>query len=75
MKTLTMLPITLKKARTFGSITDIDSLKRLAQLGLVKYEGLLDQVIERAFPVRGKAYKPSRLELAMISELESSDEA
>tara|TARA_R100000656_G_scaffold100727_1_gene73200 strand:+ start:511 stop:732 length:222 start_codon:yes stop_codon:yes gene_type:complete len=70
MKTLTMLPITLKKARTFGSITNIDTVVRLAQHGLVKYEALLDEVLAKAFPVKGHAYKPSRLELAMIKELE-----
>tara|TARA_R110000868_G_scaffold117600_15_gene312519 strand:- start:24237 stop:24443 length:207 start_codon:yes stop_codon:yes gene_type:complete len=65
-----MLPMTFKKARTFGSIKDIDALVRLAQHGLVKYEALLDEVLAKAFPVKGHAYKPSRLELAMIRELE-----
>lgn len=87
---------TLKKARTFESITDIEEavqrsvaeiqqrlnalltdkpkdIKRSALSGLVKYEIFLDTLLSRAIPAKGHAYRPSRLEVDLITELEREE--
>lgn len=87
---------TLKKARTFESITTIEDtvqrsvaeiqqrlntflmdkpkdIKRSAQSGLVKYERFLDNLLSRAIPAKGHAYRPSRLEVDLIADLEREE--
>ena len=42
----------------------------LAKRGLVQYEKLIESLIDIALPVKGHAYKPSKLETDLINELE-----
>lgn len=103
MKTFTMIPLTLKKARTFDSISTIDTLMggamkditlfvnklvdhnktflqenppklvRAAERELVRCEGLIGRLLERALPIHGRPYRPSGLERQLIDELERGD--
>lgn len=69
MKTLVLTRLSTIKARTF----ELNDLIRLAQTGLVKYESMLDRLLEKSVPIHGRPYRPSGLERQVIDELERAE--